>query len=41
MIIEVLAAADGSLKIGKVEEFIDSKAYLESLPGVGAVKTDN
>ena len=41
MIIEVVTTQDGSLKIGKFEEFLDSKAYLESFPGANAAKTDN
>jgi len=41
MIIEVLATEDGSLKIGKLEEFVDSKAYAESPPGADAAKADN
>ena len=36
MIIQVVTDEDGSLKIGQLEEFTDSKVYLDNLQGISA-----
>ena len=38
MIIQVVTDEDGSLKIGRLEEFTDSKVYLENLQAVSVAK---
>ena len=34
----IVADEDGTLKIGRIEEFVDSKSYLEFAQGVAAAK---
>lgn len=41
MIMEVVTDEDGSLKIGRVEEFTDSKAFVDNLQVYAAARAGN
>ena len=40
MIFEIVSDGDGSLKIGQLEEFIDSKAHLDEIHAILAANAN-